>query len=193
MKFTTKIYDFKKPKESQNNKIVYLAWGIALIALFGINQKILPSSFLLNTVIIICIFIPPIIGLSALFRKEEHTKKLIGVLEIETERLKWNGREFTWEEIEEIAISFFDYQGKFIYKGSGNFGNNQSNGLDNEIKIMMKDSTKYEGNILIESKQSIKALREVLWCVIKENKISFRHYSVSLRISSLQISYAKKY
>lgn len=175
MKFTTRIYDFKKPKESLNNKIAYSAWGIALITLLGINQDILPSNFFTNTVIFICVFVPPIIGFSAMFTKEEHKKKLIGILQINTEKIDWSGQEIIWDDIEDITISFFDYSGRFIYKGSGNYENNQSNGLDNKIKIILKDSSKYEGNILIESKQSAKDLKDVLWCVIKENKISVQN------------------
>ena len=175
MKFTTTIYDFKKPKESQNNKIAYLIWGIVLIALFGINQKILPSNILINSILIICLFILAFIRMSTLFKNEEHTKKVIGVLEIEIEKLIWNERQIVWDDIEQIAISFFDYNGRFLYKGKGDYGNNQSNGLDNEIKIILKDSTKYKGNIFIESEQSIKDLREVLWSVIKKNKISIEN------------------
>lgn len=103
---------------------------------------------------------------------EEHTKKQIGSLEINPDQLIWNEHKITWNDIKEISISISDYEGMFIYKGKGDFGNNLSNGLDNKIKIKLYDSTNYESNFLLKSKDSIPELKSIIWEVLKKNNIS---------------------
>lgn len=176
MHFKAEIYDeFKKPRLSTNNKVSYLGWGLALIIILGVYKGIIPDYSWVKMIIIICLFIPPIVGFFALISKEEHTKRRIGFIEINTEKLVWNGEEIRWHEIEEISITHFDYRGRFIYKGSGDFGNNLSNGLDNPVKIMLSDKRRYEGYVLLASKEKIHELKNVLWEVLKNNSISLEN------------------
>ncbi|MCB9081884.1 MAG: hypothetical protein H6555_09260 [Lewinellaceae bacterium] len=175
MKFTTEIYEISRPKISLNNKIVHLSWGIILVVLLGLDKELLPDNSFVKLLLYISIIIPGIVGFYAFFAREEMTKKIVGTLEVELDKITWNGRPIKWDEMETISMVYFDYSERPIYTGYGDFGNSNSNGLDNIINITLKDSTAFEGNFLMKSKQSIQDLREVLWGVITENNISLRN------------------
>lgn len=155
--------------------IVFIAVLIPLLATMAINQEIIPHLSYLNKLLGICLFIPLVVYILAIFRKEEHSKTQIGVLEIDTEKICWNNHQMSWDEIEEISISYSDYEGRLIKRFKGDFRNHRSNGLDNEISIKLKDSTNYSGNIFIESEEGLENLKNVLWAVVGENNISLNN------------------
>ncbi|MBK7808452.1 MAG: hypothetical protein IPJ51_19495 [Saprospiraceae bacterium] len=123
-------------------------------------------------VAILLFFILPIIVFITMFSEEEHTKNHIGKLEINEEGIIIVDKMTLWKDIENIQITYFDYKRRYLTLSS-KFSNKLSSGVNNVISISQRGDNDFIGNFLIENKAETIKLKELLWNVVKTNKLTY--------------------
>lgn len=171
MAFSFKLYsDFKKPNRSSGEKIASFSGILCVLIFVLLYFKIIPDSFMI--VAILLFFILPIIVFITMFSEEEHTKNHIGKLEINEEGIIIVDKMTLWKDIENIQITYFDYKRRYLTLSS-KFSNKLSSGVNNVISISQRGDNDFIGNFLIENKAETIKLKELLWNVVKTNKLTY--------------------
>jgi len=171
MAFSFKLYsDFKKPNRSSSEKIASFSGILCVLIFVLLYFKIIPDSFMI--VAILLFFILPIIVFITMFSEEEHTKNHIGKLEINEEGIIIVDKMTLWKDIENIQITYFDYKRRYLTLSS-KFSNKLSSGVNNVISISQRGDNDFIGNFLIENKAETIKLKELLWNVVKTNKLTY--------------------
>lgn len=184
MNFSAEIYHFKKPSTPIRDNIGFGIWGLILVLLFCFWLELLPSNGFFSFIIFLGLIVQVSMKFTAFFGTEEHSKKRIGLLEVDSHRLKWNGTEIDWNEVEKILIEYYDFKDKRNYKGVNSFDNHLSSGLENKVEILLKNKTRFEGNLFIESAEKAQVIKDVLWEVVKANEISLENAKKMLHPSN---------
>lgn len=77
-----------------------------------------------------------------------------------------------WKDIDKIQITYFDYKRRYLTSGT-KYSNKLSSGVNNLISISQRGDNDFIGNFLIEKKAETIKLKELLWNVVKTNKLTF--------------------
>jgi len=171
MAISFKLYtDFKKPNRSSSEKMVSFSGILCVLIFILLYFKIIPDSFMI--VAILLFFILPFIGFKTMFTEEEHSKNYIGKLEINEEGIIIVDKMILWKDIDKIQITYFDYKGCYLTLSS-KYSNKLSSGVNNVISISQRGDNDFIGNFLIENKAETIKLKELLWNVVKTNKLTF--------------------
>ena len=171
MAISFKLYtDFKKPNCSSSEKIVSFSGILCVLIFVLLYFKIIPDSFMI--VAILLFFILPFIGFKTMFTEEEHSKNYIGKLEINEEGIIIVDKMILWKDIDKIQITYFDYKRRYLTSGT-KYSNKLSSGVNNLISISQRGDNDFIGNFLIEKKAETIKLKELLWNVVKTNKLTF--------------------
>lgn len=171
MALSFKLYtDFKKPNRSSVEKMVSFSAILCVLIIVLLYFKIIPDSFMIVAILIF--FILPIIVFITMFSEEEHTKNHIGKLEINEEGIIIVDKMILWKDIENIQITYFDYKRRYLTSGT-KYSNKLSSGVNNVISISQRGDNDFIGNFLIENKAETIKLKELLWNVVKTNKLTF--------------------
>lgn len=171
MTLSFKLYtDFKKPNWSLNEKLVSFSAILCVLILVLLHFKIIPDSFMI--VAILLFFILPFIGFKTMITEEEHSKNYIGKLEINEEGIIIVDKIILWKDIDKIQITYFDFKQRYLTLSS-KYSNKLSSGVNNVISLSQRGDNDFIGNFLIENKAETIKLKELLWNVVKTNKLTF--------------------
>jgi len=171
MEFTAKIYRFERPDTTINDKIVYFSWLIGFLAIIPYYFGIIVNGFAIF-LLILSLIVTAFMRAYSMVNIEEHNKESLGIVKFSTECLLWNKTRIEWNEIEEITVDYYDFEGKYINYGYNNYNNSQSSGLDNKLKVLTKNNKEFKGNMFLKFKSNSATLRDLLWKIIEENNIS---------------------
>ena len=171
MTLSFKLYrDFIKPDWSINEVIAFISGILCVLVLIALHFKILPDSF--GFLAIILFFVLPIIMFLTMFSEEEHKKSYIGKFEINEEGVVIVDKMILWKDVENIQITYFDYKGRYL-TSSTKYSNKLSSGGNNVIFISQRGDNDFMGNFLIENKGDTIKIKELMWNIVKSNKLTF--------------------
>lgn len=106
--------------------------------------------------------------------EKEHTKRDIGEIIFTPDNLIWNDEQLNWSEITVHKLHCKDYKGKQWkerLKSRGFLMHTKSSGLSNKIEFSYKEQM-YQANFLIESKKDSVYLKNLLWEILKNNRLA---------------------
>ncbi len=170
MAFTGTLFIIKGPRVSVNNIIALIAF-ISIVFVIVVQCFVLGHSDVGNYVIILGLCVFPILRFYALFSTEEVSMTAIGEIIIHAEGIVFSGKQHQWKTLTDADVSLGDYKNKFEYKGAGNFSNNRSAGIRNEIFLKFNHTEMIKGNLLLGSQEEMINLKNILWQVIEKNKL----------------------
>ena len=164
--FETTIY--KNVIEDTENSYWFL-----LAVLVGMPSIILREHIVLS-ILLICVSVFLIVkSLKIYFDFEILFFEDEGVLEINSEMIKFNEVEISWVEVEKVKFELLDYNGKRIFRGKGDNRPPLSIGIKNAVFVTTKKGDVFEFNFKIHSKSEYKSLEEFLWYLVKTTPFSF--------------------
>lgn len=171
MNFTGTVYNLKLPKFSDNNIIALTALIVfVIICLLHYSHLIYNEKFI-NATTIVCLAVFPALRFYALFNIEQLTTSELGTITITADSFVYNERQYPWTSITDATMNLVDYRYKFEFKGTANFSNNRSAGLRNEIIIEVDKLEIVRGNLYLDSREDMDALKSVLWKAVETNKM----------------------
>ena len=110
--------------------------------------------------------------ISNFFSYERKKGKFKGKLELEENSIRVNKVIYELEEISDILVNAFDYEGRFI-NATSQFTRHLSNGLDNEIIIKLKNGTEVKCHFFQSKGHRIKNFRDMLISYHLNGKMSW--------------------
>ena len=123
------------------------------------------------------------IGISALFVgiinsffPEEPKGDLNGNLIFDYSKIIMNNKNYDLTDIKSIKISTATFKGQFFPKGYSAFSDNISNGINNEVKILLNSGDEVKCNFEIDSERKIFLITDVLKNYVDEGNLTLENF-----------------
>lgn len=132
------------------------------------------GEYIVLSILLICVSVFLIVkSLKIYFEFEVLFFEDEGVLEIDSEMIKFNEVSISWVEVQKVKFELLDYNKKRIFRGKGDNRPPLSVGIKNKVFVATKEGDVFEFNFKIHSKSDYKSLEEFLWYLVKTTPFSF--------------------
>lgn len=175
MKRSLFIFEHKKGFFISTENLILILLTVTLFLLAYLQQT--PNFDFGNSIIyigIIWLLYFSGVMISNFFLHEHKNGEFKGKLELENSAITINGTKYELDEISEISINSFDYEGQFVH-GQFEFTRHLSNGLNNEFILKLTNGNEIKCHFFQSKGHRIKNFRETLTTYHLKGKMSWLH------------------